>query len=434
MECSIFYCTQEISIIMKSEVERLGNCKVALEVEVPVDGVTKEREKVYEELERRTAMKGFRKGKVPRKILEARFSNGVEREVLERLISGAYSQAVSRAGIIPCCEPKIEGIEFLPDQPLSFKAVVEIKPKVNLGKYKGIKVAKKVGRVKDRDVAKTLERLRHRHAEFVTIEDRPARSGDYVIVDFEGMVEGKPLKGGKASNYSLEIGSNILIHGFEDQLIGMDRGDQREIRVTFPKEHPDKGLAGKEACFKVVLKEIKRKKLPAIDDEFAKDLGGFKGLAEVKEKISQDLKRLAENKAQKDWENRIVDKLIENTPLEVPQTMVAREIDNLIAGLKYQGLTPERLNMTGQKLREKYRVLATRNVKSFLILEQIAQEENIQATNEDIARRITQIARYTNRASQSIEKDITRSGRMDALRQQVKQAKALKSVLDHAVK
>jgi len=419
---------------MKSEVERLGKCKVALEVKVPVDGVTEEREKIYEELKRRTTMKGFRKGKVPRKILEAHFSKGIEREVLERLISGAYLQAVSQAGIIPCCEPKIEGIEFLPDQPLRFKAIVDVRPKVNLGRYKGIKVAKKVGRVKDRDIAKTLERLRHRHAEFVTIEDRPARPGDYVIVDFEGMVEGKPFRGGKASNYSLEIGANILIHGFEDQLIGMDRGDQREIMVTFPKEHPDKGLAAKEACFKVVLKEIKRKKLPALDDEFAKDLGGFKGLAELKEKISQDLKRLAENKAQKDWENRIVDKLIENTPLEVPQTMVTREIDHLTAGLKYQGLTPERLSMTHQKLREKYRALSTRNVKSFLILGQIAQEENIRATDKDIARRITQLARYTNRASQSIEEDMTRSGRMDALRQQARQAKALKFVLDHAVK
>lgn len=416
---------------MKSELERLGACKVALKIEVPADGVTEEREKVYQELKKKSKIKGFRKGRVPREILEVHFSKGVEREVLERLISDAYRQAISQASIIPCSEPQIEGMEVAPEKPLKFKATVEVRPQVNLGKYKDIKVPKKVRTVKARDIDKALERLRHRHAEFVTIEDRPARKGDYAIVDFEGMIEEKPFPGGKASNYSLEIGSNTFIHGFEDQLIGMNRGDQREIRVRLPKEHPAiemtkafqsseqserrKELAGKEACFKVVLKEIKAKRLPPLDDEFAKDLGGFKTLAELREKISQDLERFAQSKAQRDWENKVLDKLIENTPLDVPQIMVAREIDHLTAGVK------ERLRF--------HRELAIRNVKSFLILEQIAEVENIRATPEDVATRIARVARYTNQPPQSIEESLKRSGGMDGFRHQIRQAKALKFVL-----
>jgi trigger factor len=421
---------------MKAEIERLGECKVALKIEVPADRITEELDNLYHDLQKKAKLPGFRKGKVPLDVLKTYFAKSIRADALDRLIPDTYQKALKKNDFVPCSQPKIEEIKCEENSPLNFKATVEIKPKITLKKYKGLKAKRIIKIVRDKDVGRALERLQHRHAEFIAAEDRPAKKGDWVIIDFVGSIEGKPFKNNEARNFSLEIGSKTLVGGFENQLIGLKKGENTEFKVKFPKDYHNKELAGKEVLFKVDLKEIKEKKLPELDDEFAKDLK-FSNLEELKKKVKKDLERYETEHSERLLKDKLMDWLIKKTPFPIPEAMVERElgvmIEDALNRIRYQGIDPKRMGIEEAKLKEKYRPNAERRVKNTFILEEIAKQENIEVNEEEIEKRIEEMALNTGQKEEDL-KDFFNKERshLAGLKEEIRLKKALNLIVNEA--
>jgi len=421
---------------MKAEVERLGECKVALRIEVPTDRVTEELNSLYHDLQRKAKLPGFRRGKVPLDVLKTYFERSIKADALDRLIPDAYQEALKENDFAPCSQPKIAEVKHEENRPLSFKATVEIKPEVRLKKYKGLKAKRIVKIVTEEDVSRALARLQHRHAEFIAAEDRPAKKGDWVIIDFVGSIEGKPFKNNEAKNFSLEIGSKTLIGDFEDQLIGLKKGEEKETKVKFPKDYHNKELAGKEVLFKVNLKEIKEKKLPELDDEFAKDLK-FNNLEELKKRIKEDLEKYETEHSERLLRDKLIDWLIRKTPFPLPGAMVERELEVMIeealTRIRYSGVDPKRVGIEEAKLKEKYRPSAERRVKSTLILEEIAKQENIEVNEEEIEKKIEKMALSTGQKKKDLRGFFNKErSHLAGLREEIRLKKALELIVKEA--
>ncbi len=421
---------------MKAEVERLGECKVALKIEVPTDRVTEELDNLYQDLQKKIKLPGFRRGKVPLDVLKTYFARSLKADALDRLIPDAYQEALRENNLIPCSEAKIEEVKHEENRPLSFKATVEIKPKITLKKYKGLKAKRIIKIVTEEDVNRALERLASRHAEFTSIENRPAKRGDWVIIDFVGSMEGKPFKNNEAKNFSLEIGSKTLVSDFEEQLIGFKKGKEKEIKVKFPEDYHNKELARKEVLFKVNLKEIKEKKLPELNDEFAKDLK-FNNLEELKKRIKEDLEKYETEHSERLLRNNLMDWLIKKTPFPLPEAMVERElgvmIEDALTRMRYSGLDPKRMGIEEAKLKEEYRPSVERKVKSTLILEKIAKQENIKVNEQEIEKRIEEMALSTGQKKEDLRDFFDRErSHLAGLREEIRLKKALELIVDKA--
>ncbi len=421
---------------MKAEVERLGECKVILKIEVPADRVKRELDNLYNDLQRKAKLPGFRRGKVPLDVLKTYFAGSIKADALDRLIPETYQEALKENDFVPCSQPKIEEVKHEENRPLSFKATVEIKPKIALKKYKGLKAKKIIRIVTEEDAGHALERLKHRHAEFITVENRPAKKGDWVIVDFVGNIEGKPFKDNEAKNFSLEIGSKTLVSDFEDQLIGLKKGEEREVRVKFPGDYHNKKLAEKEVLFEVNLKEIKEKKLPKIDDEFAQDLK-FANLEELKRRIREDLERYEREHSERLLRDNLMDWLIRKTPFPLPQAMVERElevmVEDALTRMRYSGIDPKRMGIEEAKLKERYRPSAERRVKSTLILEEIAKQENTEVNEEEIEKRIEEMALSTGQKKEDLKDFFEKEkSHLAGLKEEIRLKKALNFIVNEA--
>lgn len=352
------------------------------------------------------ALPGFRKGKVPRVLFEKRF--GVEalyQDALDILLPEAYAKAVEEAGIEPVSMPEIDIEQMEKGKSLIFKAKVTVKPEVKLGQYKGLEVEKMDTTVTDEDVENELKRLQENYAELVVKEDGTVENGDTVVIDFEGVVDGEPFEGGKAENYSLEIGSGTFIPGFEEQLVGMKAGEEKEIQVTFPEEYHAEQLAGKPATFKVKVHEVKAKQLPALDDEFAKDVDEeVETLDELKAKIRARLEEAKKNEAETALRNAVVEKAAANAEIDIPVVMVQNETDRMLREfdqrLQMQGLNLQLYyQFSGQDeaaLREQMKEDAEKRVRAALTLEAIAKAENIEVTDEEVEEELQKMAEAYN--------------------------------------
>ncbi len=421
---------------MKAEVEKLEECKVALKIEVPVNRVREELDNLYNDLQKKAKLPGFRRGKVPLDILKTYFERSIRADALDRLIPDAYQEALKENDFAPCSQPKIEEIKYEDNKPLNFKATVEIKPKITLKKYKGLKAKRIIKIVTEENVNRALERLQHRHAEFIAVEDRPAKKGDWVIIDFIGSIEGKSFKDNEAKNFSLEIGSKTLVGDFEDQLVGLKKGEEKETKVKFPKDYHNKELAGKEVLFKVNLKEIKEKKLPELNDEFAKDLK-FNNLEELKIRIKKDLESYEEEHSERVLRDNLMDWLIRKTPFPLPKAMVERElevmIEDALTRMRYSGLDPKRVGIEEAKLKEKYRPSAERKVKSTLILEKIAKQENIKVNEQEIEKRTEEMALSTGQKKEDLRDFFNKErSHLAGLREEIRLKKALELMVKEA--
>ncbi len=428
--------TKNVRITMKAQVERLGECKIALKIEVPADRIIEELDNLYQDLQKKAKLPGFRRGKVPLDVLKTYFARSLKADALDRLIPDAYQEALKENDFVPCSQPKIEEVKYEENKPLSFKATVEIKPEIRLKRYKGIRAKRVVKIVREEDVGRALERLASKHAEFTSIENRPAKKGDWVIIDFVGNIEGKPFKDNEAKNFSLEIGSKTLIGDFENQLIGLKRGEEKEIKVRFPKGYHNKELAGKEVLFKVNLKEIKEKKLPELNDEFAKDLK-FNNLEELKKRIKEDLEKYETEHSERLLRNNLMDWLIKKTPFPLPGAMVERElevmIEDALTRMRYSGLDPKRMGIEEAKLKEEYRPSAERKVKNTLILEEIAKQENIEINEQEIEKRIEEMALSTNQKKEDLRDFFDRErSHLAGLREEIRLKKALELIVKEA--
>lgn len=406
-----------------------------------------EQEKVKEGLDRAFVkvrktlnVPGFRKGKVPRQIFNQRFGEeALYQDALDILLPEVYSQAIDEAGIDPVDTPQVNIESMEKGETWVLTAEVTVKPEVKLGDYKGLEVEKRETELTTEELEAELKQLQERQAELVVKEDAPAENGDTVILDFEGFKDGVAFEGGQAENHSLELGSGQFIPGFEEKLVGLKAGDEADIELTFPEEYHAEDLAGQPVVFKVKLHEIKSKEVPALDDELAKDIDEeVETLDELKEKISKRLQEAKEESVAQAKQEEVIAKAVENAEVDIPHAMVHHEADHLMnhfaQDLQAQGLTPELYyQFTGQTEEAMHAQMETdaeKRVKMNLVLEAIAEAENIEPTEEAIDEEISTLAE-----KYGMEKDAVRAalGDMSELKSDLKIRKAIDVLLDSAV-
>jgi len=392
---------------MKVNLEKIENNVATLKIEVSEEEFEKALEKSFKKNAKRFNVPGFRRGKAPRSIVERYYGPEVLYEdAAEFALSEAYKIGIEENNLEPVDHPDFHIEQIEKNKPLIAIAKVTLKPEVILEEYKGLEVEKVVYNVKEEDVEKELKELQERNARFVNVE-RPLKEGDLAIIDFEGFINGEPFEGGNAQNYPLTIGSNTFIPGFEEKLIGMMPQETREIKVTFPENYHREDLKGKEATFKVTLKEIKEKELMPLDDEFAKDVSEFETLEELKKDIRNKLEERAKNFEENSLKGSILKKLIEKARVDIPQVMIDREIERLIydfaLNLRLRGIDLneylEAVKLTPEEFKNKFQDRAIENIKTSLILEKIAKLENITVSEEELDQ---ELQKYAERANKSL--------------------------------
>lgn len=386
---------------MSLQVEKLEKNMVKLTIESSVEEFEAAIEKAYLKNRGKLNVQGFRKGKAPRSIIEKMYGAGVFFEDAANLIiPDAYEKAAEESGLDIVSRPEIDVVQIEKGKPFIFTAEIAVKPEVTLGTYKGIEVEKTATQVTEEDINAELDKVRNQNSRTITVEDRPVKDGDMTVIDFEGFVDGVPFEGGKGENYSLTIGSHSFIDTFEEQLIGKNIGEEVEVNVTFPEPYQAADLAGKPALFKVTVKEIKEKELPALDDDFAQDVSEFDTLEEYKADLKKTLLENKEKDAKRVKEDTLVDKIIENATMEIPDAMIdtqARQIvDEFAQRMQMQGLTMEQyMQYTGMnvnQLLEQTKPQAVKRIQSRLVLETIVKEENITISDEDFDKELTDMA------------------------------------------
>lgn len=409
-----------------------------LTVEVDAETFNKALDDAFKKVVKQVSIPGFRKGKVPRGLFEQRF--GVEslyQDALDILLPVEYPKAIDEAGIEPVDRPEIDVEKIEKGENLIFTAKVTVKPEVKLGDYKGLNVEKDDTAVTDEDVQEELKGMQNRQAELVVKEEGAIENGDTVVLDFEGFVDGEAFEGGKAENYSLEVGSGSFIPGFEEQLVGLEAGAEKDVEVTFPEEYHAEDLAGKPAVFKVKIHEIKAKELPALDDEFAKDVDEeVETLAELTEKTKKRLEEAKENEAEGKLREELVAKASENAEVDIPQAMVETELDRMMKEfeqrLQMQGMNLELyFQFSGQDedaLKEQMKEDAAKRVKSNLTLEAIAAAENLQVSDEEVEEELSKMAEAYNMPIENIKQAI---GSTEAMKEDLKVRKAIDFLVEN---
>ena len=372
-----------------------------LTIEVAAEDLEKAMQNAYQKAKGRISIPGFRKGKAPRKMIEQMYGKGIFLEdAVNALIPEHYSKALAECDLEIVSQPTIDITQAEPGKALIFTAEVATKPEVTLGDYKGVEVPKTEINVTDEDVDAEIKKEQEKNSRTINVEDRGAQLQDVVTIDFEGSVDGVPFDGGQATEYPLTLGSNTFIPGFEDQLVGAKVGDDVDVKVTFPEEYQAKELAGKEAVFKCAVKKIEAKELPELDDDFAKDVSEFDTLAEYKEHVKTNLVERKENEAKRAKEDAAVDKAIENAQMDIPEAMLKTQcrqmLDDFSRRMQSQGLSMEQYfqftGMTADKMMEDMKPQALKRIQTRLVLEKVAEVENIQPTEEEVNEEIAKMA------------------------------------------
>ncbi|MDF2844108.1 MAG: tig [Herbinix sp.] len=386
---------------MSLQVEKLEKNMAKLTIEASAEDFEKALQKAYQKNKGKLNVQGFRKGKAPRAIIEKMYGVSVFYEdAANELIPEAYEKAVDESGLDIVSRPEIDIVQVEKGQTFIFTAEVAVKPEVTLGDYKGIEVEKKEATVTEEEILEKINKEREQNSRTITVEDRAVMDGDITVIDFEGFVDGVPFEGGKGEDYSLTIGSHSFIDTFEEQLIGKEIGAEVDVNVTFPEQYQAAELASKPALFKVVVKEIKVKELPELDDDFAQDVSEFDTLDEYKESIKATIKEGKEKELKTAKENEIVDKIIENATMDIPEPMIKVQVnqmaDDFAQRIQYQGLNIEQYfqftGMDANKFLESLHPQAVKRIQSRLVLEAIAKLENIEVSEEELEKELTDMA------------------------------------------
>ncbi len=422
---------------MKASVEEISSVKRKISVEIPEDQVVKEVDSFYKDLGKKAKIKGFRPGKVPRNILERYFKDYVKAEVIQRLIEESYPKALSETELQPVSPPAIDPGEFEGGKPFQYSAVIEVKPDIQLKGYEGLKLEGKKEEVKGEEVEERLKALQNLHANLSTIsEARPIQAGDYVIVDYEAKVEGKPLEGGKAVDFTVEVGSGQFIPTFEEKLIGLRLEEEKEIEVSFPADYGYQKWAGKTVSFRVKIKEIKAKILPPLDDEFAKDLGDYSSLEELKARLKGEIEKEKALALEQQLKDRAVDQLLEANPFEVPESLVEEQTKAMVSDTKLrlaaQGVVLKNLGVSEEKLQGDYRDVARKQVKAFLILEKIASQEGITVSDEEGDNRLKEISERMHQPFDAVKRYYEKNGLLPEVKAGILRDKTLNFLLEKA--
>lgn len=386
---------------MSVQVEKLEKSMAKLTITVEAAKFDAAVDSAYQKNKGKIALPGFRKGKAPRAMIEKMYGTGVFYEdAANELIPEAYETAAKESELEIVAQPEIEVTQMEKGTDFIFTATVAIKPEVTLGDYKGIEVEKKEAEVSEEEITAEIDRAREANSRLITIEDRATEDGDTVIIDFDGYVDGKQFEGGYAEDYTLVLGSHSFIDNFEDQLVGKNLGEDVEVNVTFPEEYHVDELKGKPALFKVKIKEIQKKELPELDDDFAQDVSDFDTLDEYKADVEKKILENKENQIKREQEDQIIEKIIENAQMEIPQQMIAAQTRQMTQEfaqrLQSQGLSLEQYmqftGLTPQKMMEDLEPQALKRIQSRLVLEAVVAAENIEASDEEIDKELENMA------------------------------------------
>ena len=424
---------------MSVKVEKTENKnEVKLSFEIEAEKFEDAMKKVYAKTAKYFTIPGFRKGKAPMAIVERTYGSSIFYEdTFNELVPDIYDEAIKENKIEAVSRPQIDISQMEKGKDLKFTAIVQIKPEVKLGKYKGIELKKIEYTVSDKDVEHELGHMAEHNARLVTVDDRPVEKGDITIIDFAGSINGVAFDGGTATNQELEIGSNKFIPGFEDQIIGMKVNEEKDINVTFPEDYFSKDLAGKEATFKVTLHEIKKKELPKIDDDFAKDVSEFDTLADLKADIKSKMEKENEERAKYESEEAAIEAVCKDVEVDIPSGMIETEIDNMVKDienkLSYQGLTLDQYlkltNKTMENLRKEFDEQANKAVKSRLVLEAIIKAEDIKPDDKEVEEKVKEMAKNYGRPEDELLKN---EGFKNYIVDNMKYEKAIAFILDNA--
>lgn len=422
---------------MSLQVENLEKNMAKLTIEVPAEQFEEAVKTAYNRNKGRFAVPGFRKGKAPLAMIEKMYGAEVFYEEAANIVMDAtYGDAMDESGLDIVSRPEVDVVQIEKGKPMIYTATVAVKPEVTLGEYKGIEVEKAPAEVSDEDVDKELKRVQDQNSRLVTVEDRPVKDGDQTVIDFEGLVDGQAFEGGKSEDYQLTIGSHSFIDTFEEQLIGKNIGEECEVNVTFPEQYHAAELAGKPAMFKVTVKEIKEKEVPELDDEFASEVSEFETLDEYKADVRAKLLESKQRQAATENENRVVEKVVENASMDIPEAMIDYQVQNMINDyarrMQSQGMSFDQYmkytGMTIEQLRSQSRPQAEKTIRTRLVLETVARVEDIQISDERIEEEIAGMAKTYN---MEVEQVRTRMGERGI--EQMKEDLAVQEAVDFLV-
>ena len=425
---------------MSLQVEKLEKNMAKLTIEVSAEDLEKAMQNAYLKAKNRITIPGFRKGKAPRKMIEHMYGKGIFLEdAANALIPEHYSKALEECELEIVSQPEIDVTQAEPGKAFIFTAEVAVKPEVTLGEYKGLEVPKTETEVTEEEIEAELKKEQEKNSRTITVEDRGAENGDIATIDFEGFIDGTAFEGGKGTDYPLTLGSGSFIPGFEDQLVGAKAGDHVEVNVTFPEEYQAAELAGKAAVFQCNVKKVEAKELPELDDDFAQDVSEFDTLAEYKDDIRKKLTERKEKEARTAKENAAVDKVIENAQMEIPDAMINTQIsqmlDDFSRRMQAQGLTMEQYfqftGMTADKMREEMKPQALKRIQTRLVLEKIAETENIQPADEEVNEEISKMAEMYKMEADKL-KELLGDRELEQMKKDMAVQKAVTLVADEA--
>ena len=426
---------------MNVTVERVEN-EATLKITAPAAEVNAGYKKAVQKIADQANIPGFRKGKVPRAIIEMHYGKeAVKQEAFEIVANKAYSEALNQEKLIPVSDPKVEESTFEEGKDMELTIKVTLKPEPELGEYKGLHVEKKEVEVTDEQVDAQIKDMMGRDAKMVVAEEGAViEKGDFAIIDFAGTVDGEPFSGGEGKGYPLEVGSNSFIPGFEDQLVGLSKGDSTDVEVTFPEDYFVKDLAGKEAIFKVNIQDVKRKELPELNDEYVASKTEFKTVEDLRANYKERMQKAAEANAKAEYEHELIDLAVANAKFSVPEIMIEDKISQMVEEMK-MSLESRKMSLdmymqyTGldmAKIRENQRPVAEENVKTDLVLDAIAKAEDIQVDMADVDAEIAAISAQHGASPEEVKKIIKGNGTMGLLLANILRRKAAHVVIDSA--
>jgi len=420
--------------------EQVEKNLVKLTFEVSSEDFEKAINKVYAKNAKKYTVPGFRKGKVPKSVIIKYYTEAVfYDDALNEVLPDAFESALKESGIESAARPEFDVEEIKKGEPVVFTALVTTKPEVELGEYIGIKINKIEHNVTDTDVEKEIKATQAKNARLIPANEKKVKKGNTVTIDFLGSVDGVEFDGGKGENYDLEIGSNTFIPGFEEQLVGKKAGDEVDVNVTFPEEYHAPGLAGKDALFKVTIHENKIKELPELDDDFASEVSEFETMNEYRKDVKAKLTKSAENKVKTETENAVVDKVVENAKVEIPNAMITDQCERMVQDfaqrLQYQGLDINQyMQYTGSTvdaMKESFKPQAEKQLKTTLVLETISKAEGIDVTDEEVNDKIAEMAKQYNMEADKL-KELMQEKDIDNLKQEISLNKVIDMLVNKA--
>lgn len=415
----------------------IEGCRHSLEISIPVQEVEGETSRVVADVQKRAKLPGFRPGKVPTSLVRKQFAGDIRQKVLESLIPKHLQKQFEAGNLNVVGTPDISDVHFHEGEPLRFKAEFEVVPAIELGEYQGVEVPYQDPQVTDEDLAKRIEELRDQKAEFVNIDPRPIENGDFAVVALESIagVEGEPVK---QDEMVLEMGGADTFEAFTENLLGLSPGDEKEFQVTYPPDYGAKRLAGRGVTFHATVKGIRRKELPELNDEFARDLGDYRDLDELREAVRKNLFAQREFEAQQAAKNQIVDKLVEQHQFPIPEVFVERQIKNRVEqslrAMAAEGLDPNALQLDWEKVKASQRDKAVNEVKASMLLSRISEREAIHATRDEVDREVERLARQQREPVAALQMRFEKDGTLGRIANHIQTEKTLSFLFEHARK